>query len=258
LLVALGRMNNQLSTNFSAIIPVILAESPTGFKSAHVHEIRNPLTNIKLATELLEPSLGENNQQRRYLDIIRRNAERINVLIDGLLIDKHTNKKQSQKYSVLKLLDEVIEEVKDRILLKNIRIKKRYSPDCAIALNEADIRIALTNIIINAIEAMPPDKGELELITRMARDKFIMMIKDNGHGINKQNLKKIFTPFFTGKPGGLGVGLAATSDILWANHILVNVKSKEGQGTCFILLFQKPGQDRKEEAEVMEKPARGW
>ena len=243
-------MINQPSSTFSAIIPVIVTEPPVGFKTALVHEIRNPLTNIKLATELLEPSLRENEQQMRYLDIIKRNADRINVLIDGVLKDQHDNKKQFQKYSLLKLLDEVIEEVKDRILLKNIRIKKRYSPDCAIALNEADIRLALTNIIINAIEAMPPEKGELELITRSARDKFVMMIKDNGHGIKKQNLKKIFTPFFTGTPGGLGVGLAATSDILWSNHILVNVKSKEGKGTCFILLFQKTGEDKEEETDL--------
>jgi signal transduction histidine kinase len=218
-----------------------------------VHEIRSPLTNIKLAAELLDPDFGVNDQQKIWLEIIRRNADRINVLVDGILKDHHADKRQSQKYSLLRLLDEVIETVKDRILLKNISIKKSYSPDFTIELNAEEIKIALTNIIINAIEAMPPLKGELELTTRSAPNKFIMMIKDNGCGISKQNLKKIFTPFFTQKAGGLGVGLSATSDILRSNHIRIHVKSKEGEGTCFRLLFLNSDRRKVEENHYLEE-----
>jgi C4-dicarboxylate-specific signal transduction histidine kinase len=81
-------------------------------------------------------------------------------------------------------------------------------------------------------------KGELELTTRSARNKFIMVIKDNGCGISKQNLKKIFTPFFTQRAGGLGVGLSATSDILRSNHVRINVKSKEERALALCFCFK--------------------
>jgi signal transduction histidine kinase len=81
--------------------------------------------------------------------------------------------------------------------------------------------------------------GKLTLVTRSTNDKFSIQIQDNGHGISKVNLKRIFKPFFTNKPGGLGLGLAATYDILRANHIGIKAESEVGKGTSFVLSFDK-------------------
>ena len=101
------------------------------------------------------------------------------------------------------------------------------------------MKIALTNIIVNAIEAMDSDMGELKLITLSQAGNCMVMIKDNGCGISEENLKSIFQANYTNKLGGMGVGLASTYQILIANNVKVHVESQQGLGTHFLLLFDE-------------------
>jgi signal transduction histidine kinase len=134
--------------------------------------------------------------------------------------------------------DEVLAMARDRISLKHVTVRKDYAlQDCQIALHRQKVKIALTNIIINALDAMPPEGGELRLITKSIGGKYTIRIEDNGCGISQANLANIFKPFFTNKPGGLGIGLATTYDILLSNHVGVTAESEEDVGTSFILLF---------------------
>ena len=129
---------------------------------------------------------------------------------------------------------------KDRIALKKILVTKVFAvQDDKIVLNRDMMKIALTNIIINAIDAMASEGGKLRLVTKSIHGKYVVRIEDNGCGISKENLKNIFTPYFTNKSGGLGLGLAATYDILQSNRVGVFVASKEGVGTRFVLLLDK-------------------
>ena len=86
---------------------------------------------------------------------------------------------------------------------------------------------------------MPSGKGELKLGTKLIKGKCAVSIQDNGSGISKENLPLIFDPYFTDKQNGVGVGLAATKDILQSNKVGVRVESLIGHGTRFILLFGK-------------------
>jgi len=222
--------------------PVLFKGSCDQSISALAHEVRNPLTNINLAIGLLESAIKDDSL-KPYLDIIMRSSGRITDLITELLKNQQPDEVRPEKQSIYQLLDEVLEMAKDRIRLKNIMVRKDYAAhDCKIELNRPKMKIALTNIIVNAIDAMRADTGELRLVTKTFRDKYVIQIEDNGCGISKLNLKSIFKPFFTKKPGGLGIGLATTYDILQSNHVKVNVESKEGKGTQFILLFDKNDQ----------------
>lgn len=101
------------------------------------------------------------------------------------------------------------------------------------------MKIAITNIIVNAIEAMAGVNGILTLVTKMVYGKYIIEVKDNGCGISKPNLDKMFKVAFTSKPGGLGIGLTIIYDILKLNQVAINIESAEGEGTTFSLLFDK-------------------
>jgi len=215
----------------------ILKDLPAPFASALAHEVRNPLTNINLSIEMLE-SLIVDDELKIYLNIIKRSSLRINNLVADLLKYQQTDKLQAERHSIEELLDEVLAMAKDRISLKHVAVSKDYAlQDCQIALHRQKVKIALTNIIINALDAMPLEGGELRLITKSVAGKYTIRIEDNGCGISEENLANIFKPFFTNKPGGLGIGLATTHDILLANHVGVTVESKEEVGTSFILLF---------------------
>jgi signal transduction histidine kinase len=209
------------------------------FASALAHEVRNPLTNINLSIDMLN-SATTDRELKVYLDIILRSSARINYLINELLQYQEIEESGTNRHSLHQLLDEVLTLTADRILLKKIKVVKEYSvDDDKICVDKAKISIALTNIIINAIEAMSALDGELTLVTRSIGNKYVIEIADNGVGINNDRLKNIFNPYFTNKPGGMGLGLSTTLEILQYNHVVVDVSSVEGHGTCFILFFDK-------------------
>src|SRR5688572_7870808 len=146
--------------------------------SALAHELRNPLTNIILTVHMLESKILDDND-RIYMDIIKRSSERINDLINELLKGQNKDKIQREKYSIHELLDEVIEMASDRLVLKNVVVNKNYAPyDLKVKMERPKIKIALTNIIINAIDAMPAKNGELRLCTKIIRGRHAISIQD--------------------------------------------------------------------------------
>ncbi|MFZ1799784.1 MAG: ATP-binding protein [Chitinophagaceae bacterium] len=202
------------------------------------HEVRNPLANINLSVEMLN-SIIEDTEEKKYLDIIIRNSGRINELITRLLTYQKPEKEEAS-HSVNSLLNEVLNIVDDRMKLKSITVIKTFSTDdFVIVTNEAKMKIAFTNLIINAIEAMPTAAGILKLSGKYVEDKYMVTIEDNGCGISEDNLQSIFDMGYTNKPGGLGFGLQITKTILLANNVEIKVASIEGKFTRFTLLFNK-------------------
>ena len=223
----------------SYVPPRIEQKNETKFASFLVHEVRNPLSNINLAVEMLQASLIDEDQ-KIYLDIIMRGSRRINVIVTDLLTAGEAEQMQQEKNAIHQLLDEVLTMTQDKILLKNITVRKDFTTlDCKILVNNRKLKIALTNIIINAIEAMPSEHGKLKLITKSISGKCVIIIEDNGIGINKENLTNIFKPYYTSKPEGMGLGLSTALEILQSIHAGVEVQSVEGKGTRFILSFNK-------------------
>ena len=205
--------------------------------AAIVHEVRNPLANINLATEMLAP-IVTSEEQKLYLDIIMRNSIRINSVLTDMLTTFQPEETHLEEHSIRELLDEVLDVSMDRIILKNITVTKHYvKHDHKTQMDKLKLKIAFTNIIINAIEAMLPEKGELKLVTRSTKGKPVVEIQDNGVGIPKEDLKQIFKPYFTKRPGGMGLGLSTTLEMLQSNNVRINVRSAPGEGTSFILSF---------------------
>jgi signal transduction histidine kinase len=205
---------------------------------ALAHEVRNPLCTMDLALEML--SLTDLDDERKeFVDIIKRGSHRIKELVNNILVSVRVDAPLVELYSPHQLLEEALITVKDRLHLRNIIVNKEYSEiRCRIRVNKEKIKIALNNIIINAIDAMPLQGGELTLVTKLTGERCTLEIRDNGIGISEECLENIFKPYFTGKEGGMGLGLSITLDILRANHATLDVRSREGAGTCFMLSFE--------------------
>ncbi len=229
----------------SAIVPASFSalertrNSPTGFVSALAHDIRNPLCTINLALEML--SMTElDKEQREYLSMIVRGSGRIKDLVTRLLTLGLAQEVNGEVFSLDELLEVVLARVRDRMSLKNISVTREYTAtEHRVFLDPEKMMIALTNIVINAIEAMPSGTGKLKLVTRSTDAESSIEIHDNGIGMSKEHLDRMFEPYFSNKPGGMGIGLSATLDILRANDTRVNVRSEENIGTCFILSFDR-------------------
>lgn len=204
------------------------------------HEVRNPLTNINLSVEQAQAGRGEDADLNSCFDIIRRNSGRIEQLISDLLESSRPGLLKPQEYSICNITDAALELADDRRKLKNISLHKNYpSDDWKVFVDPVMIRTALLNIFINGIEAMEPDRGQLEVIIGTDLDKILVTISDNGSGIAPGHLDRMFEPFFTGKTKGMGLGLTAAHNMIVNNHGTIDVRSELGKGTTFLIRFPK-------------------
>jgi PAS domain S-box-containing protein len=205
------------------------------------HEVRNPLTNVNLALEQLKHEIHSPSFDKAdadpFFDIIIRNSDRINQLITELLnSSRHTDLKLTE-YPINNVLDESLELAGDRIKLKEIKVEKEYrgTEGRKVFMDPEKIKIAILNILINAVEAMEPRKGVLRVRNESRSGKCIISISDNGAGINRENLNRLFDPFYTGKSKGMGLGLTTTQSIVLNHKGTIDVESEPGKGTTFII-----------------------
>tara|TARA_R110002012_G_scaffold101856_1_gene241335 strand:+ start:33396 stop:34841 length:1446 start_codon:yes stop_codon:yes gene_type:complete len=208
------------------------------------HEVKNPLTTILLSADQLHMELPEAvlEESGDLIDVIRRNCDRINHLVTQLLDSTRFSELDAKIHSINSLLDEALEHVKDRIDFKGITIQKQYQADiCDIEVDGEKVKIALVNLIVNAIEAMAERTGKLMLRTSAKGNQCRIEIKDNGEGIPKENLERLFEPFFTSKATGSGLGLTNTQNIILSHGGSIRVKSEIGKGTSFLITFNIPG-----------------
>jgi PAS domain S-box-containing protein len=199
------------------------------------HEIRNPLTNINLTLEQLEYE-AQNPEFETYFGMIKRNTRRISDLINELLLSSRPADIAKEKHSLSKLVDDTLALAMDRMTLKSVKIIKDISPDiCEVSVDEAKIRTALLNIIINAVEAVPEKNGVIRFSAVKEDQHCVISIADNGHGIPQDNIKKLFEPYFTAKNGGMGLGLATAHNIIQSHGGTVEVESELEKGSKFLI-----------------------
>ncbi len=202
------------------------------------HEVRNPLNNINLSVEQLSSEL--NGDGKIYLDIVNRNSKRIGDLISELLHSSRPAEIILTKTSLQTIIDESVASALDRITLKKIRLKVQNASKSAYIMADSEkLKIAFLNIIINAIEAMPDEERSLKISASSNSTHHKVIISDNGSGISEENMVRLFEPYFTSKRNGLGLGLAATLNIIQSHKALIDVQSKPQQGTSFTLTFEK-------------------
>ena len=200
------------------------------------HEVRNPLTNIGLANNQLREAIGFNEETDMLLNMIERNSERINQLASNLLNSTKFEELNLAPVSINQLLDETLEMAKDRLELNNIKVEKKYTNDiCKVSADGEKIKIAFLNIIVNAIEAMKPGEGILQISTSNINKMCSVRITDNGVGMAAESLPKLFEPFFTNKEKGNGLGLTNTQNIILNHKGNITVESEVAKGTSFTI-----------------------
>jgi PAS domain S-box-containing protein len=202
------------------------------------HEIRNPLNNISLSIDHLEFPQRDEEKTSRLMEILKRNTVRINQIITELLDLTRPQELKFEDLSLQEILDESISMAIDRISLRQIKLQKTYpASPLKIVADKRKLSIAFSNILINAIEAMESNKGELTVALSALPNSYSVSIKDNGKGIPEEYMQKLFEPFFTLKPDGIGLGLATSYSIIQSHKGNVQVESTPNVGTHFIISF---------------------
>ncbi len=205
------------------------------------HEVRNPLTNVHLGLEQLTDELvADRDVAQPFLDIINRNVKRIGQLVTEMLESSRRPELNQEPCSVKEVLKNAMARLADRLEMRDMKGEMEVADGMPDVLVDPELlNLAITNIAVNALEAMEPGKGVLHMAARSAEDGVVIELRDNGKGIHKENIPRLFEAFYSERTGGLGLGLTTARSILNAHGILLQVDSAVGQGTTFTLLLPR-------------------
>jgi two-component system NtrC family sensor kinase len=206
--------------------------------SGIAHEINNPLTGILTYSSLLAEEL-KGTPYEEDLKTIKEEALRCRKIVRGLLDFARDYKPEKVSTNLNSLIEEALQLLEKHVNFHNIKIVKDIDPNLPEVKVDADeFRSVINNLAVNAADAMP-NGGQLTISTRFdpSANQVIIRVADTGIGISEENLKKIFEPFFTTKEKGkgTGLGLAMTYGVIKRHNGTIDVKSKVGEGTEFII-----------------------
>jgi len=210
------------------------------------HEIRNPLVSIKTFTQLLPERIDDEEFRNYFLTVASGEIDRLTTLINELLGFAKPTEPNLKGEDVNAIIDKMGFLVSTEARKRNITITKNLTPNPPPVMVDAEqIKQVLLNIMLNGMQAISSDQGELWIETRVVRiaregglEPFVQIeIRDNGGGISKENLDHIFDPFFTTRPDGSGLGLAITHQIVHEHGGFIDVESEIGKGTSFRVNF---------------------
>jgi len=206
--------------------------------SGVAHEINNPLAIIRGNAELLEmsPRLIESDQAE--VETIIRQVGRVERIVSNLLTFARTKKKIVRPFRIDALLDDILKQLGHQIPLGAYRIERQYRVTLELEGDEDQLRQVFSNLIVNGLQAMEGG-GALTLATELGADDGLcrIAISDSGPGISAEAREKLFTPFFTTKSRGTGLGLAVSYGIVKDHGGEIRVNSQPGQGAEFTVVL---------------------
>ena len=237
--------NEQLASTQQALMHSERLASMGQLAAGIAHEVNNPLGVVLLYAHMMLEEAEKSPALRPDLEMIVAQADRCKKIVAGLLNFARQNKVLLQETRVHDL---VLQGIRSVPMPDRIQWRMEFDdPDLVAELDRDQMTQVLTNLIGNAVEAMP-DGGKLTVRARADGDRLALMVTDTGTGISKENLNKIFEPFFTTKPmgKGTGLGLPVTYGIVKMHNGDIKVQSNDDPaagptGTCFTVSVPRLG-----------------
>ncbi len=210
------------------------------------HEIRNPLMSLSLFLDEIHDNFfkkGDKNlltiEERKLLEGALKQIDRLDKIVNTLLDFSSKEKQECKHVDLNEIVKEIIEFIRRKCDKNHIKLENDYKQIPKILTDEQKLKQALFNICLNAIQAMPYG-GTLKAQTRSQGKGFVRIsITDTGNGIVKENIEKVFLPFFSTKEKGIGLGLSITEKLVMELNGKIDISSIPGQGTEFSLIFPR-------------------
>jgi two-component system NtrC family sensor kinase len=231
----------QLRTTQSGLIQAEKLTSLGQLAASIAHEVNNPLSGVLVYTQLLAKKIADDKSSKdtslNYLSKMESELTRSTKLIRNLLDFARQSPPNLRSVGINDIFDKALELASHSAELQNIEVIRDFSSSLPNIMADFDqLQQVCTNLILNAVQAMP-EGGKLNL-SASTDDNFVKIeVHDTGCGISQENMRKLFTPFFTtkGKGKGVGLGLAVAHGIIQRHRGSIEVQSKEGEGTTFTI-----------------------
>ncbi|MCX8118286.1 MAG: ATP-binding protein [Desulfobacterota bacterium] len=203
------------------------------------HEIRNPLSSLNINIELLrdeilgEAQLSKKEEIQSLLNFISYETLRLENNLKEFLDFNRLPPLKFEWVQLNEVLDSVVRLLRPDAQMKKARLETHFQKNLPLVkIDVSQINLAVSNLLINSIQAVS-EKGEVHLITRASKKNVFIVVKDNGVGIPKEHLPRIFDFMFSTKPTGSGLGLSIVKKIIADHHGDITVKSEVNRGSIF-------------------------
>jgi two-component system NtrC family sensor kinase len=199
------------------------------------HEINNPMAIIRGNSEILLMELPPEHPNREEAEIISRQVGRVKRVVGNLLSFARQQKKCIRHVAIDRTLEEILSQVNHHVPLTGIEVRCEFGLKAIeIEGDESQLRQVFTNLIVNAVQSMGQG-GVLTVRTDVDRSAqtCVIEIADTGYGISAEDIMDIFTPFFTTKESGTGLGLSVSYGIVVDHGGTITVQSEPGNGSLF-------------------------
>jgi signal transduction histidine kinase len=223
------------------------------------HEIKNPLSVIRMNMDLLAEDLAdaESPRDKRALakvETVKKQCRRLQNLLDDFLGYARAQKLQLRPTDLNQQIEELLDFLRPQFAESKIEVTRHLANDLPrVLVDRQKFHGALLNLLLNAQQAMS-DGGQLWVQTRETPGTVAIDLIDTGDGISEDSLLHIFEPFFTTKSGGSGLGLTTTRRIIEGHNGTIAVQSKLGRGTQFIVELPLPPRLGRTDETIKETP----
>lgn len=203
------------------------------------HEIRNPLSSLNINIELLRDELREEihlDQKEEIQSLLNFISYETLRLENNLKEFLDFNRLPPLKFEWAQLndvLDSIVRLLRPDAQMKNAKMEVHFQKTLPpVKIDVSQINLALSNLLINSIQAVS-ERGEIHVITRGSKKNVFIIVRDNGIGISKEHLPRIFDFMFSTKPTGSGLGLSITKKIIMDHHGEITARSEVNRGATF-------------------------
>jgi two-component system sensor histidine kinase HydH len=207
------------------------------------HEIRNPLSSIKGFATYFRTKFEPGSKDHELAEVMIGEADRLNRVVSELLDLTRPSELRLADTVPAELLTHALRLVEDDCRSRGIAVQKRFGDVGPVALDADRMLQAVLNLLLNAIQAMP-DGGTLTVSAQAQRDRLELRVADTGPGIPREDLDRVFDPYFTTRNQGTGLGLATVRTVVEAHGGRVRIASEPGRGTEVTLDLPKRGVKR--------------
>ena len=205
--------------------------------AAMAHEIRNPLSSIKMMTQLLRNRLTPEPENTKLVESLLEEIGRVERIVKDLTDLMRPSELLLDVQDINDLIEEILAVIEPRLAHRKISVKKNLDHSLpGILIDKDKIKQVIWNLLLNAMDSMP-DGGVIKVIARENRlaHRIEIVIEDEGDGINKETMDNIFAHFFTTKPEGLGLGLSTSREIVESHKGSLTVENMEEKGVKAII-----------------------
>lgn len=212
------------------------------------HEIRNPMASISGSIQMLKEEMDTDEVNKRLMDIILREVDRLNNLINDFLNYARPKPFEQREFNLNQMITELLELLKNSSKWnKNIELRIELGSIDKIISDPEQVRQVIWNILLNAVEALP-EKGTLFIETKAVTadgqsekdpDMIEITVRDSGNGFSERALDQMFSPFFTTKEEGSGLGLAIVKQIVEGLKGSINGRNHPEGGAEITVLLKR-------------------